>query len=82
MGRNASSKQISLTAGYERKEYLVLIFEKPTLHLCFSNCFLHLCVCVFVLEGCEVDDESESPWWQFNLNIMVSHIALHYIMAS
>ena len=40
-----------------------------------------VCVCLFALEGCEVDDESESPWWQFSLNIMVSHIASHYIMA-
>ena len=43
MGRNASSKQICLMAVYQRKAYLVLIFEGPTLHLCYSNCFLHLC---------------------------------------
>ena len=30
--------------GYLRKANLVLIFEGPTFHLCYSNWFLHLCV--------------------------------------
>ena len=79
MGSNASSKQISLTAGYERKEYLVLIFEKPTLHLCFSNCFLHLCVCV-------CSGRLWSRWWiwitlvaiQPQHNGLTHCLALHY----
>ena len=52
-GRNVSQIKI-ITYQYEvwptksaswllRKTNLVLIFEGPTLHLGFSNCFLHLC---------------------------------------
>ena len=32
-----------MVGAYERKACLMLIVEEPTLHLCFSNCFLHLC---------------------------------------
>ena len=37
-----SCAQTNQPHGCLRKAILVLFFEGPTLHLCFSNCFLHL----------------------------------------
>ena len=41
-GRNDPSLESSLVADYHIKANLALIFEEPTLHLCFSNCLMIL----------------------------------------